>query len=241
MNSRVSTLLVALASAGCFSPDPAAVVAAGSTGTAPEDLGESSGPAGEESGEGSEETTDEGTSTGGESGEETTGGSSGNMESSSSGDGSSEESGSSGGPGIGVCGDGELDAEEDCDDGNNDPFDGCDGACAMEACGYDFSFVESGCRTEAESYCVPESFENEMQAACEACTGVPCEEQACSLGFPAGAGTIWTPIQDGGGFIEHPMGFVDSEIRYNIGGSTWSRGTILLDGCSEDRIGTVEF
>ena len=99
--------------------------------------------------------------------------------------------------------------------------------------------MDGGCRSGEETFCVPDDAAEEMQVACEACTGVPCERQACSLGALGVPGDVWTPIIEGGGHIESPMGFVDAPI--SALGEQWERGAILADACSRTQIGQVEF
>lgn len=249
MTARAATFVALLTCSGCFSPDPYEALDGGdgemedsSSGVGDEPVSGGEATRSGESTQGGSEGDTEADSSEGEFEEDMEAESSGDgVGSSTGGDGSSDDvGGSSTGESVGgECGDGIVDAAEDCDDGNRDDFDGCDQACAWETCGYAFTFIDGACRTGVESFCVPDSVDNEMHAACEACTGVPCEEQVCALGFPANAGTIWTPTQTGGGYIEHPMGFVDLEIRHSIFG-TWARGTILADACSSTQIGDVQ-
>ncbi len=214
MTPRTPLLLLVLASTACFSPEPIAGRPGGSTGTTPDPLADAPESTGAQSGPGSGETTDDGTSTGGES----TGGEDAAVETTDD----SPES---------------LESSSSGDDGSAESSSG--GAAAMETC-FDFDFDSLGyaCRSGRENHCEPEPV-NEMQAACEACTNAPCEQQSCSLPTTGVTGTIWTPRVDGGSHIEEPMAFVDSPVPRNIV-DMWPRGTILLDGCSGDRIGEVE-
>ena len=240
MITRVVSLVSLLACSACFSPGDYEPLSGESSDGEPVTDESSSGTTAEPDPVGD---TDVGTDTGTDGGpveEPAAESSSGDEGFSTESDPMWDEDGSSstGDAFFGACGDGVIDPGEDCDDGNLDEYDGCDQTCALETCGYALSLFEGECHSGAQDFCVPDAAGSEIQAACEACTGVPCEEQVCSLGFPAGAGTIWTPVQTGGGFIEHPMGFVDVEIRHSIN-DVWPRGTILADACSTTPIGAV--